>query len=454
MTYASPQGLVPAVAEPSAHVGRRAGLGGRRPTLYYGWIVVGALAITEPISWGILFYGFGVLLTPTQQEMGWTQAQMTGAFSLMLLVSGLAAVPVGRWLDRHGGRGLMTLGSCLATGAIIAWAEVQSLTGFYLLWGTIGVIAAMLFYEPAFAVTATWFVRQRSQALTLLTLGGGLASVIFVPLITWLIELYGWRLALWLLAILLAATTIPLHALFLRRSPAAIGTFPDGDEPAEQAGASDRKQDLPDDAIKPRLSPRPLMPNIAVGVALRDRAFWWLSIAFALSTFSAVALAVHLLPFLTRQGYSPAFAALTASVLGGSQIPGRLIFGPVGSRVSLRVVTAMLFAMMTAGLTILLVAPSAWLLLVGASLFGMGSGASSPARAALVGEFYGIANYGTINGVMTLVLTVARSGAPVAMGLLFTWAGSYTPVFGLLIGLAAGSVGATLATRKPILFNQ
>ena len=229
-----------------------------RPKLYYGWIVVGALAITEPISWGILFYGFGVLLTPTQLEMGWTQAEMTGAFSLMLLISGIAAVPVGHWLDRHGARGLMTLGSCLAVLAIIAWAQVQTLFGFYLLWSAIGIITAMILYEPAFAVTAAWFVRQRSQALTVLTLGGGLASVIFVPLITWLIDQYGWRTALWQLAILLAVTTIPLHALLLRRSPAAVGLYPDGDTPAwlpDEAGAhADGRR-------------KPTMPSISVGLA-------------------------------------------------------------------------------------------------------------------------------------------------------------------------------------------
>ena len=194
----------------------------RHPSLYYGWVVVGVLAITEPISWGILFYGFGVMLTPTQQEMGWSQAQLTGAFSLMLLISGMAAVPVGRWLDRHGARGLMTVGSCLATLAILGWAQVQTLLGFYAIWAVIGVINAMILYEPAFAVTATWFVRRRTQALTVLTFGGGLASVIFVPLATWLVQGYGWRNALWILAAVLAVTTIPLHALFLRRAPADV----------------------------------------------------------------------------------------------------------------------------------------------------------------------------------------------------------------------------------------
>src|SRR5262245_52968108 len=93
-----------AVAE-REQFGGRALSWARRPPLYYGWVVVGTLAITEPISWGILYYGFGVMLTPMQQELGWSQPQLTGAFSLMLLISGISAVPVGRWLDRHGARG-------------------------------------------------------------------------------------------------------------------------------------------------------------------------------------------------------------------------------------------------------------------------------------------------------------------------------------------------------------
>lgn len=433
-----------AVAERSGRLGWRIQeTGGRHLPFYYGWLVVGTLAITEPISWGILFYGFGVMLTPIQQEMGWSQAELTGAFSLMLLVSGITAVPVGRWLDRYGARGLMTLGSCLATLAIMGWAQVQTLIGFYAIWATIGVINAMILYEPAFAVTATWFVRRRTQALTVLTFGGGLASVIFVPLATWLVQLYGWRSALWILAAVLAITTIPLHALFLRRSPAALGLLPDG-EAASIPVASPQ-------VASHHATPRPPSTSIAVGVALRERAFWLLSAAFALSNLSAIALAVHLLPYLTQQGYAPAFAALTASVLGGSQIPGRLIFGPLGSRLSLRIITAILFVMMTGGLLTLLFAPTAWLMLVGAALFGMGSGASSPARAALIGEYYGIANYGTINGVMALVLTLTRAAAPVAMGLLYTWTGGYTAVFWVLILSAAGATVGIVATRKPVL---
>lgn len=70
--------------------------------IYYGWILVLALSFTEVTSWGILYYGFSVFITPLRQELGWSTEQVTGAFSLALILSGVSALPVGRWLDRHG----------------------------------------------------------------------------------------------------------------------------------------------------------------------------------------------------------------------------------------------------------------------------------------------------------------------------------------------------------------
>src|ERR1044071_6829591 len=81
--------------------------------LYYGWVLVGALGITETISWGVLYYAFSVFVTPMEADLGWSRAETTGAFSLALVLSALAAIPVGHWLDRHGARRLMTAGSCI-----------------------------------------------------------------------------------------------------------------------------------------------------------------------------------------------------------------------------------------------------------------------------------------------------------------------------------------------------
>src|SRR4051812_1831239 len=220
----------PAAADAAPnHVSTRASAAAAQRRFYYGWVVVGTLATTETISWGIIYYAFTAFLVPMQQELGWSTAALTGAYSLALLVSGLAAVPVGRWVDRHGPRLLMTLGSLGGTMLLLAWARIDSLPGFYLVWAVMGLVMATTLYEPAFTVVTTWFRRLRSRALLLLTFVAGFASTIFLPISTLLIEHLGWRQALLVLAAFLAVTTIPAHALILRRRPEDLGLLPDGD---------------------------------------------------------------------------------------------------------------------------------------------------------------------------------------------------------------------------------
>jgi MFS family permease len=206
--------------------------------VYYGWALVWTLGVTATASYGVLLYALAAFVAPMGAELGWSTARITGAFSLAQLVAGAAAVPAGRWVDRHGARALMTAGSALAALALAAWSLVESVAAFYALFALLGVAMAGVLYEPAFAVVATWFRRGRSRALTLLTFLGGFASVVFVPLATVLVERVGWRDALRWLAALYALLTVPAHALLLRRAPADLGLAPDGDGP--RSGRSTR----------------------------------------------------------------------------------------------------------------------------------------------------------------------------------------------------------------------
>ena len=131
-----------------------------------------------------------------QRELGWSTATLTGAYALALLVSGLAALPVGRWVDRHGPHLLVTAGSILGATLVVAWSRVADLPAYYLLWALMGLAMAATLYEPAFAVVVTWFRRARDRALLLLTVVAGFASTIFLPLATTLISRLGWRDAL------------------------------------------------------------------------------------------------------------------------------------------------------------------------------------------------------------------------------------------------------------------
>ena len=129
---------------------------------YWGWTMVSGLGVTACASYGILAYSFAVFLAPMEAELGWTRSELTGAFSLAWVITGLSALPLGRWVDRHGARVSMTLGSILAAALLVAWAYTTRLAAFYAIWMAMGVACAA-FLRAGFAVVAHWFERRRAM---------------------------------------------------------------------------------------------------------------------------------------------------------------------------------------------------------------------------------------------------------------------------------------------------
>lgn len=116
-----------------------------------------------------------------EADLGFSRAQITGALSIGLLTSALVALPVGRWIDRHGARGIMTAGSCLATALLLVWSRVESLPALYAVWALMGVALGATLYEPAFAAVVGWFPFEgRDRALLVVPLVAALASTIFM----------------------------------------------------------------------------------------------------------------------------------------------------------------------------------------------------------------------------------------------------------------------------------
>jgi MFS family permease len=314
------------------------------------------------------------------------------------------------------------------------------LPALYLIWAGIGITMAMTLYEPAFAVVAVWFSQRRTSALALITFVAGLASTIFLPLSDWLRQEFGWRTAILLLATLLGATTIPLHAFILRRHPRDLGLQVDG-----------VPDDVPDDvasitntgAAKARGE-----RSRTLQAALRDRAFWWMVLAFVLSTLSSIAITVHLIPYLLTRGVAPATAAQVAGLIGVMQVVGRVTITPLDGKLSRYLLTALLFALQAVAVLALLL-PGVGAIWFFVTLFGATAGAATLARPALIAEHYGSTAYGQISGVVATCLTGARALAPVGAGALYVAFGSYVPAIIIVAMLTALAVVATLFVGNP-----
>jgi MFS family permease len=386
---------------------------------------VASLSITETVSWGILYYGFPVMLRPMEVDLGYSRVQLTGALSIGLLTSALAALPVGRWIDRHGARGVMTLGSCLATALLLGWARIESIGALYAVWALMGLAMAATLYEPAFAAVVGWFpLKDRDRALLIVTLVAALASTIFMPFEAWLVGRLGWRGALTALAVILALPTIPIHALVLRRPPRV-----DGRQAAPGAAAA--------------------VPGLTLGAAAKTGVFWVLGLAFLASNFTTNTVTVHLIPYLSDRGYSPTLAAAMIGWMGAMQLPARVVFGPLVARFGHRTLTVGIFVFQAIALAQLALVRRLGTLAPMVVMLGSANGMATLARATTIAEIFGPRHYGSISGAIALGANGARAIAPFLAALLQVALGGYEPVFWLLAGaLVLAALGLLVAPSR------
>ncbi len=394
-----------------------------------GWGAVRALAFSETASWGILYYSFSVFMLPMQRDLQLSAATVAGAYSLALLTTGVAAVPVGRWLDRHGSRGLMTAGSVAATALVVAWSRVESVAGLYFVMFGIGLASSAVLYEPAFAFVVRSFRQDLSRALMLITVVAGLASTIFVPLASVLEQHLGWRGAILALALVLGMVTIPAHAFGLR-----------GQTAPDSTGSSDITSPTPPET-PPTTAARSILT--VASTASRDPRFLWATVAFAANTFATVVVSVHLLPLLTEAGRSAALAATATGALGILTVVGRMTFTRLARRHSLTRLTGLAFAVQGLGVVSLLLADAATAGVVAfVILFGLGFGISTVSRPAIMASTFGVDDFATRAALMGLALTGAKAFAPLAAGFVRVASGDYRAVLISLLPVIALSVVA------------
>lgn len=393
---------------------------------FYGWTMLGALSLAQVTAWGVLYYGFAVFMLPMERELGWSRAELSGAFSIGLLTSALAAIPIGRYIDRRGARELMLCGSCAAVALLLAWAHVETRAAFYAIWFGLGLTMAAVLYEPAFAIVVAWFERRRATALSVLTSVGGFASTIFVPAITHLVIKTNWRTTLLVLAGLLTVILIPIYTWVVRSRPGDLGLQPDGASGRTHTGDA-RVREWPH----------------ADRVDLPRGRVWALALAFGLTTLASSAAFVHAYPFLIATGRREQAAALVIGLAGAAQVPGRLAFGAINRAIPAAWLTPAVFLIQAMGLACLALARHASILVIAfALLFGAGTGLCTLVRAKLVADRFALVEYATVSGKIAASGLIARAAGPFIAASAAAMFGGYEMVWWLM--MTATCAGALL----------
>lgn len=365
------------------------------------------IAVNQLIGWGTLFTPFTLMMQPMERELGWSRAEISLAFTLGLLVSGLAAVHVGRFVDQHGGRWPLGLGGLAGAALLAAWAMVSNLWAFYALWFLMGLVHATALWSPAMAVVVA-LARQPMRVITGITFITGFTATVFIPLTEVLILALGWRGALWALAALqCAAGALALWQFAQARPPA----------------------------------PKPGLVRAPLAEALRRPAFWGLALLLSAHSFVGVGLAAHLVPLLRERGLDEASVIWLAALHGPFQVAARALLFAAGPRVPLSAVGILCVTLMPLAIAWLTLAPPLfWWVLVFSLGWAVADGLFSIVRAGAPAEILGREGYGAVTGALAMASAPLRAFAPVIVALVWQWSGGYDAAIWMLA--AAGLLAA------------
>lgn len=367
------------------------------------------LALSVGVSFGAILFGTSVLITSTAAGAEFSLALLSTAFSGSVLSGAVLAVPVGRYGDRHGIRGLTALGGVLVALGFIAFAVSEAPWQVLASWWVlIGPGSAMVLFEPAFIAIQQWFAREaRNRAAGVLTLITGLAGPVFIPTTAYLADALGWRVTAAVLGALVLAVTagVALWALRPVRPSMTSGEGARGDAPSPRSRAG-----LPTGFL-------PLTIGVLCTMAVLE------------------AFNVHRVARFESVGFDPTVIAWWAAAVGLLSLPARFLLPVLANRFD----PAKLWLAVT-----VLIMPSVWMAVRGTEtwevyghfiLFGLLFGAFMPLRAVIMSDWFSGSRFGQLMGLQAVAIALGRAGGPAAVGWVADSRFGYSPAMILLSAL-------------------
>jgi len=350
----------------------------------YGWVMVALGALMTCVAVGAMF-SLAVFLRPITEATGWSHTAVSSAMTLNFLAMGAAGFGWGALSDRIGPKSVVLAGAVLLGLGLFLASHAQTALQFQLAFGLLVGIATGSFFTPMIAAVMGWITQHRGLAVSLVSVGVGVAPMTMSPFAAWLITQMDWRSAQLVLAGVVWATLVPA-ALFVRRPPA--------EEPAAAA------------------------PGAAEGppMSARDAFFSLQFIVLALTFFACCAAHAgpifHTVTYAMTCGLAPLAAVTIYSVEGLAGLGGRLVLGVAADRLGVKRV-------LIAGLLVQAVAAGAFVyasrlgeFYLVASIFGFAYGGVMPLYAVLAREYFGQRILGAVFGAAAMISSLGMAHGP------------------------------------------
>ena len=397
-----------------------------RSRLHYAWVV---LAVTFLVM--LMAAGFratpGVFLRPYEDEFGWSPGLVGGGISISLLLYGAGAPFLAALVERLGMRRICSVALVVVAIASALTLVMDSPWQFYVLWGVLVGTATGAIAIPLAAIVANrWFAERHGLVVGLLGASFAAGQLIFLPLLAWLVEDYGWRTASAAVSGTAFFVIAPLAIVLIRDRPEQLGLRP--------YGATDE-------------TPPPKVPEgnpfrhaiDVVRMASHKRDFWLLVGAFFICGATTNGLiGTHLIAACSDHGLSPVFGAGLLATIGIFNIVGATASGWLTDRRDPRWLLFWYYGLR--GLALLglnaALSDAGLVLVVFVVFYGLDWVATVPPTVALCRQAFGSERAGVVFAWVFSAHQVGAAFAAWGAGLSRGWFDSYLPAF-----LFAGSLG-------------
>lgn len=396
--------------------------------IYYGYWLILAAFIAQFVAIGAQNYVIGPFFTPMTEDLGWTRTEFTIARTLGQLIMAITGFFIGAHVDRLGARIFMLTGCLVLALSLFLTAYVHHLWQWILLNGVMLTVGAALIGNLVVNVTlAKWFVSFRGRSIALAAMGISFAGVLLTPLMTSVIDMWGWRVAWQLLSAGTLLLIVPA-GLSMRRAPEDYGLHPDGDIPSSEN--RDRIKKAMDDYTS----------SLTRRQAIRTGSFYLLVLAFGFFVITIQVMLLQTIPFMTDAGYSRTIAAFMIALASIPALVSKPLWGWLIDGLEARPLASISAAI--TGISLIMIVLGAnhqslvWIY-TGFFMMGVGWGGMIPLQEVIWASFFGRRHLGAVRSAALPLSLVFTAGAPLATSYYYDVFGNYD---GAILAVAASNL--------------
>jgi MFS family permease len=397
--------------------------------MFFGWYVVGGGFLAQLLVVGFFTYAVSLMVVPVREEFGVSLEQVMHSMTAGTFLSMIVAPVAGAMIDRYPMRWLMCAGIVLFALGLWTLANSTSITEYIIIFGlTLALANGFAGSMAASTAISRWFTSSRGKALGIAAIGTSIGGITIPALVTYWLNLSGWRTTLENLALLAVLVVLPLIFFSVRGRPADIGLLPEG----EVAGGPTLKSN------DRELGFRDIVTNPG---------YWYIGLSLGLLFCVYGSLLANLTPYAADLGHSAARGSSLIMALAIASLIGKLLFGFIADKIDLKIALWSAQLLVAAALCILAMQPSFLLILIAACLLGLATGGMLPVWGSMMAHVFGLLSYGRAMGLMGPLITLTVLPGYTIIGRLYDVTGDYQLALLIFTGLTVLAAAVLIPLR-------